>query len=393
MLVRRARAWRVGTLLAAVLVALAVASPAAAVTSSLERAADSVVAITSYADRIGTGVVIAEDRVLTVAHVVDAAAGTPARVVVGSAIVPYEVIAIDRRRDLALLAVDLPDDTPVIVWGDETTLVRGQDVIAFGFPIGLRSVSLTKGVVSSPEQVFAGAVFIQTDAAINPGNSGGPLVDEWGRLVGINVAKIAEIEVDAVGFAVPGADVRAFLARVAPEIELLVDPSAGEAPAEAVPVEAGRAVDLRDAFPLTAVLVIVMLVGAVGWRALRSWRGAAGAVGARRASVAGAPGGGTARRERAVFRVVSSGRDEELDLRLPSVAGTAPNADIPLRGEHVKPYHIRFSAVPDGVFAVDLTDSKGMYCGDACVQSTHLVPGGSVRVGGSTIVLVRRYQG
>jgi hypothetical protein len=105
------------------------------------------------------------------------------------------------------------------------------------------------------------------------------------------------------------------------------------------------------------------------------------------------PGPTAARRERAVFRVVSSGRDEELDLRLPSVAGSAHNADIPLRGGEAPAYHVRFSAVPDGVLAVDLTDSKGMYCGDACVQSTHLAPGGSVRVGGTTIVLVRRYQG
>ncbi len=63
------------------------------------------------------------------------------------------------------------------MWGDDSALILGQDVIALGFPIGLTSVTLSKGVVSSPSQTYAGATFIQTDAAINPGNSGGPLMD------------------------------------------------------------------------------------------------------------------------------------------------------------------------------------------------------------------------
>src|SRR5665648_152112 len=45
---------------------------------------------------------------------------------------------------------------------------------------------------------------LQTDAAINPGNSGGPLIDQNGRVIGIN-AQIASESGSSigVGFAIP----------------------------------------------------------------------------------------------------------------------------------------------------------------------------------------------
>ena len=59
---------------------------------------------------------------------------------------------------------------------------------------------------------------IQTDAAINPGNSGGALVDENGRLIGVNVAIATAGNVVAgsigVGFAIPSNTA----ARIATEI-------------------------------------------------------------------------------------------------------------------------------------------------------------------------------
>jgi hypothetical protein len=97
-------------------------------------------------------------------------------------------------------------------------------------------------------------------------------------------------------------------------------------------------------------------------------------------------------RARAVFRVSSSAREQELDLRLPSVAGTAHNADIVIGGAGASAYHVRFSSAPGGVSALDLTDGRGMYCGDACVLSAELGSGESVRVGDATITLLRTYE-
>ncbi len=376
-------------LLGALLVVMLAPAPARAATTSVERATASVVAITSYSGRIGTGVIIAEDRVLTVAHVVDGAQGTPTHVIAADTLLTYEVLAIDRVRDLALLAVDLPDDVAPIVWGDDRALTLGDDVIAIGFPIGLTSVTLSKGVVSSPSQDYAGATFVQTDAAINPGSSGGPLVDAQGRLVGITVAKVAQVEVDAVGFAVPASDVVAFLAREAPDLVILRDTSATVEPDEAAETPAGAgqkpdegrggAVALALAIGLPVALILAGLVRARRRAAQHTDVGAVPAEPGRTVS-------------RAVFRVVSAAGEREYDLRLPAVAGDAPNADIPLRGEDVAAYHVRFSPAAGGVTALDLTDGGGMYCGDACVASVSLMPGESVRVVGFTITLVRVYE-
>lgn len=63
-----------------------------------------------------------------------------------------------------------------------------------GFALGLEGdPTVTRGVVSAKnrtiqEQSISINNAIQTDASINPGNSGGPLVDDRGRVVGINTA-------------------------------------------------------------------------------------------------------------------------------------------------------------------------------------------------------------
>ncbi len=119
-------------------------------------------------------------------------------------------VGVDPDHDIAVLKIDAPKSklAPVIV-GSSNDLQVGQKVLAIGNPFGLDS-TITTGIISalgrSIEAMTGRTIFdvIQTDAAINPGNSGGPLLDSFGRLLGINTSIISTSGSNAgIGFAVP----------------------------------------------------------------------------------------------------------------------------------------------------------------------------------------------
>ncbi|MBZ0255539.1 trypsin-like peptidase domain-containing protein, partial [bacterium] len=120
------------------------------------------------------------------------------------------IIGSDPDYDLAVLKIGAPKDKlqPVLV-GESSALQVGQKVLAIGNPFGLDS-TLTVGIVSAlgrSIRAMSGRTItdvIQTDAAINPGNSGGPLLDSYGRLIGVNTAIMSPSGSSAgIGFAVP----------------------------------------------------------------------------------------------------------------------------------------------------------------------------------------------
>ena len=119
------------------------------------------------------------------------------------------VVGTDPETDVAVLEVRGGGDLPVLSLGRAADLSIGDWVAAVGNPLGYLDGTFTVGVVSgkgrSEVAIRGGAPsyqdFIQTDAAINFGNSGGPLVDAWGRVVGINTAFGGEGS--GIGFAIP----------------------------------------------------------------------------------------------------------------------------------------------------------------------------------------------
>ena len=159
----------------------------------------------------GSGVIVDADRgyIITNHHVIADATEIKVRLAEGK---PMGAILVgqDQDSDIAVLQIR-PEEMPnrgliaAAEWGDSDTLEVGSPVWALGSPYGLEG-SVTSGIVSAKHR--AGKVgnplqdFLQTDAAVNPGNSGGPLVDMFGRVVGINTAIVGE-NYPGISFAVP----------------------------------------------------------------------------------------------------------------------------------------------------------------------------------------------
>lgn len=148
--------------------------------------------------------------ILTNVHVISGASKIYVSLFDGS---QYEasVVGEDIDSDLAVIKFTPPEDMVLstISFGDSTSLMVGQKVIAIGNPFGMER-TMTTGIVSGLGRPIQNANkriirnMIQTDAAINPGNSGGPLLDTNGHMVGINTMIMSSSgSSSGVGFSVP----------------------------------------------------------------------------------------------------------------------------------------------------------------------------------------------
>ncbi len=119
-----------------------------------------------------------------------------------------EVLGVNEAYDVAVIRFKSSKSIKPLEFGDSSKIFPGQNVYALGSPYGYDfQGSITSGIVSAPTRKIRNEgktyEYIQTDAAINPGNSGGPLLNSKGEVIGMNTLKMAGIESDNMGFAIP----------------------------------------------------------------------------------------------------------------------------------------------------------------------------------------------
>lgn len=177
----------------------------------------------------GSGVVVAPDKIVTNAHVVEEAMYNESMtflIVPSQGTQNYKAILVDwsPQNDLALLQIsDGGRLIPSSLYNG--VLSDGGDVFAIGYPANVdiamdyseadtlrpQSPIKTRGSISSGRSSKAFDSLLHT-APIAPGNSGGPLVDACGRVIGINsFGSVAENGGAEFYFAVSIRELSAFL--------------------------------------------------------------------------------------------------------------------------------------------------------------------------------------
>lgn len=174
---------------------------------------------------------------------------------------PARVVGGDADTDLAVIKIDPPAGVTVVEFGDSDKLTVGQKVLAIGNPFGLDR-TLTTGVISGLQRPIRARngrpidAAIQTDASINPGNSGGPLLDKFGKMIGINSQILSPAGGSVgVGFAVPANTAKRVVAQILqfgevrrPKLGASLIPAADVAQrGYRVPVESGLIIQRVDA--------------------------------------------------------------------------------------------------------------------------------------------------
>jgi S1-C subfamily serine protease len=180
---------------------------------------------------VGSGIMVKPGFILTNHHVIKGAHRLRVTFASGQSLgLEPDTVASDPLTDLAVIR--LPENLPPGIREDTQVAAEfansdkdvqvGDWALAVGSPLGLRQ-TVTQGVISAKGRLLNMLLveLLQTDAAINPGNSGGPLFDQYGRVMGINVAIASDNgRNQGIGFAIPSNTARNIFDKLATEGEV-----------------------------------------------------------------------------------------------------------------------------------------------------------------------------
>jgi S1-C subfamily serine protease len=166
-----------------------------------------------------SGVVIEGRRILTNAHAVLYASQVQIQANAAGDKLLATVVAIAPGIDLAVLKLDdakFFDTHPPVARASKLPQIK-DPVLAYGFPTGGSSLSITKGIVSRIEfatyNYLTSGLRIQIDAAINPGNSGGPAI-AGDKMIGLAFSRLGG-DSQNIGYIIPNEEVDLFLKDIA----------------------------------------------------------------------------------------------------------------------------------------------------------------------------------
>lgn len=175
-------------------------------------APETVAVINTSRHTLGTGIMLDDIHVLTVAHMIETSTDAVKVKSYPGVFMSYaKPLVFDRKIDLMILTLDHDIYGALPCQRANQNAVIGQAVLVIGDGAGLMWTATT-GIISGTNRLKEH--FWQTDAVINPGNSGGPVFNSRGKLVGIVDAKISDPfdGIEGIGLFIPIETVNKFIA-------------------------------------------------------------------------------------------------------------------------------------------------------------------------------------
>jgi S1-C subfamily serine protease len=159
---------------------------------------------------LGTGFFIEENLIITNYHVVADSKNLSIFIQDSNYEWKATVVSHSEQHDIALVKIDdwdkfvSKEKWKVLEFTDSTQAQVGETVYALGHPWGL-GWTFSQGILSKKDRqasTSTAVLFLQVDARIYQGNSGGPLLDAYGRVLGIN-SQMLEGKGGSYGFVIP----------------------------------------------------------------------------------------------------------------------------------------------------------------------------------------------